>query len=96
MLEYWNVGILAINRKDYSMTKAELQEQLEYTQAEYYSLLQQIEELKSIITEGNRETNEPHLTDESIDIYERYKELLKNKIEEITGEKIDFCYYSFY
>lgn len=32
------------------MTKAELQEQLEYTQAEYYSLLQQIEELKSIIT----------------------------------------------
>lgn len=78
------------------MTKAELQEQLEYTQAEYYSLLQQIEVLKSIITEGNRETNKPHMTSESVAIYEHYNELLNNKIEEITGEKIDFCYYSFY
>ena len=78
------------------MTKAELQEQLEYTQAEYYSLLQQIEELKSIITEGNRETNSLRLPSESVSLYKYYKELLNNKVEEITGEKIDFCSYSFY
>lgn len=78
------------------MTKAELQGQLEYTQTKYYGLSYQIEELKSIIIEGNRETNIPHIPSESVAIYEHYKELLKNKIEEITGEKIDFCYYSFY
>ncbi len=78
------------------MTKAELQEQLEYTQTEYYRLLQQIEELKSIITEGNRETNSLRLPSESVSLYKYYKELLNNKVEEITGEKIDFCYYSFY
>ena len=78
------------------MTKEELQEQLEYTQAKYNSLLQQIEELKSIIAEGNRETNIPHMTSKSVAIYEHYNEILNNKIEEITGEKIDFCYYSFY
>ncbi len=77
------------------MTKSELQKQLVRTQVAYYGLRYQLNELRNIIIEGNKITNIPHITSESIDIYEHYNELLRNKIEEITGEKIDFCYYTF-
>ncbi len=77
------------------MTKSQLQEQLERTEHAYYKLQNQVNELRNIITMGNIETNTPHCTDESFAIYEHYNELLRKKVEEITGIKIDFCYYTF-
>ncbi len=77
------------------MTKSELQTQLAHMQEAYDSLCCQVDELRNIIIEGNRKTNIPHNTNKSVDIYEFYNELLQNKVEEITGEKIDFCYYTF-
>lgn len=54
-----------------------------------------IRELKELIQEGNRETDKPCLPSKSAALYEEYYNKLLRKVEEITGEKIDFCYYSF-
>jgi hypothetical protein len=54
-----------------------------------------IRELKELIQEGNRETDKLHLPSKSAALYEEYYNKLLRKVEEITGEKIDFCYYSF-
>lgn len=78
------------------MTKCELQEQLNYIENEYYTLYSKVEELRSLIIEGNRETNKAHMPSKSVDIYEDYRERLKEKIEELANIKIDFGYYSFY
>lgn len=71
------------------MTTAELKQA-------YIDLYTKVVEIKTLIREGNRKTNEPHLSDESMELYEYYKNELKEKIEELTGEKIDFGYYTFY
>ena len=62
----------------------------------YINLYTQVAEIKNLIREGNRKTNEPHTTSKSVEIYEHYTNELKEKIENLTGEKIDFGYYSFY
>ena len=56
---------------------------------------QKIHELRQLIIEGNRKTNELCMAGASADMYERcWKELI-DKVEEITGVEIDFCYYTF-
>ena len=57
---------------------------------------EKIRELKELIREGNRKTNELRLPSESAALYEENYNKLLRKIEEITGEKIKFNYYSFY
>ena len=77
------------------MTKAQLQAQLEQTETAYYNLYSQIEELKNIIKDGNKETSEPRMPSDSIEFYEYYNDKLKRKAEDITGIKIDFCYFTY-
>lgn len=55
-----------------------------------------LNELRQLIIEGNKETDSPHLPSESVELYEYYWKQLTHKVEEITGVKIDFCYYTFY
>lgn len=57
---------------------------------------EKIRELKQLIREGNRRTNELRLPSESAALYEEYYNKLLRKIEKITGEKIEFNHYSFY
>ncbi len=56
---------------------------------------EQIEQLKQLIIEGNRETNELCLPSESYEKYKYYWKKLIQKVEEITEEKIDFGYFYF-
>lgn len=56
---------------------------------------QKISELRQLIIEGNRKTNELRMPSASADMYERYWKELIDKVEEITGVEIDFCYYTF-
>lgn len=72
------------------MTKSQLQEQLERTERSYYQLYHQINELRNIIITGNRETDKPHLPSESLNIYERYNELLKKRLKKSQGQKLTF------
>lgn len=56
---------------------------------------QKIHELRQLIIEGNIETNEEMLPSKSKELYRYYWDQLIKKVEEVTGEKIDFCYYYF-
>ena len=56
---------------------------------------QKINELRQLIIKGNRETDRPHLPSDSVELYEYYWKQLTHKVEEITGVKIEFCYYTF-
>ncbi len=56
---------------------------------------QKINELRQLIIKGNRETDRPHLPSEGKELRNYYWEQLTRKVEEITGVKIDFCYYRF-
>lgn len=56
---------------------------------------QKINELRQLIIKGNKETDRPHLPSEGVELYEYYWKQLIKKVEEITEEKIDFCYYTF-
>lgn len=58
--------------------------------------LQKIYELRDLINEGNRETNEPHLSWKSKALYDEYWDRLIDKLEEITGVRVDFSYYTMY
>ena len=56
---------------------------------------QKISELRQLIIEGYRKANELRMPSASADMYERYWKELIDKVEEITGVEIDFCYYTF-
>ena len=56
---------------------------------------QKIHELRQLIIEGNRKTGELRLPSASAEMYEYYWKALIDKVEEITGVDIDFCYYTF-
>ena len=58
--------------------------------------LQKIYELRDLINEGNRETAKPRIPWKSEEIYSEYWNRLIDKLEEITGVRVDFSYYTMY
>lgn len=58
--------------------------------------LQKIYELRDLINEGNRETAKPRISWKSEEIYSEYWNRLIDKLEEITGVRVDFSYYTTY
>lgn len=58
--------------------------------------LQKIYELRDLINEGNRETAKPRILWKSEEIYSEYWNRLIDKLEEITGVRVDFSYYTMY
>ena len=58
--------------------------------------LQKIYELRDLINEGNRETAKPRISWKSEEIYSEYWNRLIDKLEEITGVRVDFSYYTMY
>lgn len=58
--------------------------------------LQKIYELRDLITEGNRKTAKPRISWKSEEIYSKYWNRLIDKLEEITGVRVDFLYYTMY
>lgn len=58
--------------------------------------LQKIYELRDLINEGNRETAKPCISWKSEEIYSEYWNRLIDKLEEITGVRVDFSYYTMY
>ena len=58
--------------------------------------LQKIYELRDLINEGNRETAKPRISWKSEEIYSEYWNRPIDKLEEITGVRVDFSYYTMY